>query len=80
MNIISIEINIPDKKLRETIFSTIVIETAATKTDRGEAKLELTEKGIHLTIEAHDVVATRAITNSILRLVQTSVDVVQSIQ
>jgi len=79
MNTITIAIDIDDPKLRHTLHTTIEVEMEATRTDRGEARTEIDGKTLRIIIHAEDYVAARAITNSIMRLLQASVDVAESI-
>lgn len=79
MNTLEINLTIEDPKLRNTIYDTIDVEMVATKTDRGYVKIDSHDNGIRLTIFGKDYVAVRAMTNSILRLVKTSVDVTETL-
>jgi tRNA threonylcarbamoyladenosine modification (KEOPS) complex Pcc1 subunit len=79
MNNISIEIEIGDKRLRSTLFQTLQVEMAATRNERGFAQIEIEEDILCIKIMAEDYVAARALTNSILRLAKTSIDVADSI-
>ena len=51
----------------------------ATETTRGYAEIENKDEHILIDLFAQDLVAARALTNSILRLVRASVDVAESI-
>ena len=79
MNKVEIEIDIEDEQLRNTLYTNLDVETQATKTDRGFASAEINGSKLIITIEAQDYVAARAITNSMMRLLQASVDVAESI-
>lgn len=80
MNSIDIKIEIPDSKLRSTLYHTLLVEMDATKNERGFAEIEINENDVCIKIIAVDYVATRALTNSILRLAKASVDVAGSIR
>ncbi|MHA2501362.1 MAG: KEOPS complex subunit Pcc1 [Candidatus Kariarchaeaceae archaeon] len=79
MNTISINLDVPSEQLKRTLLHTLEVEMEATKSERGEASIEISDTGLLIHIMATDLVATRAITNSILRLLQTSVDVAETI-
>lgn len=79
MNTISIDFEVESAQLKNTLYRTLEVEMQAALNERGHATISITETGLKLEIKAKDLVATRAITNSILRLLQTSLDVVGSI-
>lgn len=80
-NTIEISIRIKDENLLDTLFRTIEIESKATEDfERGFVTISKKSDSLVVIIQANDLVATRAFTNSILRLIKTSVDVVNSIQ
>jgi len=79
MNTITIEVELDDLELLDTLYQTIDVEMTATKTERGEASVKIIDQTLQVTIIAQDYVAARALTNSIMRLLQTSVDVAESI-
>jgi tRNA threonylcarbamoyladenosine modification (KEOPS) complex Pcc1 subunit len=79
MNSIDIKIEIPDLKLRSTLYHTLLVEMEATKNERGYAEIGIIENKVCIKIIAVDYVAARALTNSILRLAKASLDVAGSI-
>ncbi len=78
VNRVKIEFIIPDEKKLSTIFQAIKIEMSAKDVRRGEFLIELDANKLIISISADDLVATRALTNSVLRLVKMSDEVFSS--
>ena len=74
-NSVNIKVKVEDPLIFNTVYQTIVIEVNGTDTPRGQVSIKKTNDEIHLTIEAEDFVALRALSNSLLRLMKTSLEI-----
>ena len=79
LNEVNIRINIPDTDVLYSVFSALQVETTAKEIERGTLELNKTETDLIITVNAVDFTATRALTNSIMRLVKTSLDIAKEI-
>ncbi len=79
-NSIDIRIDIIDKQLLKTVYSAIVVETNAKEIERGKFQIRIDESSLIIKVKGADFVATRALTNSIMRLVKMSIDVGTTIE
>jgi tRNA threonylcarbamoyladenosine modification (KEOPS) complex Pcc1 subunit len=73
---IKIDITFPNKKELETIYQTLKIETSEKDIKRGFMEIYKNELDLTIRISADDLVAARSLSNSILRLLKTSTDVI----
>ncbi|MHA2252866.1 MAG: KEOPS complex subunit Pcc1 [Candidatus Kariarchaeaceae archaeon] len=74
-NSVEIQITIPNPDVLLSIYTAIQVETNATEINRGSIHLRIRDSELVVSVIAEDLVATRALTNSIMRLIKTSVDV-----
>ena len=72
-------IEIEDEAVLESVYQTILIEAEGTKTDRGSAEIIKIDNSLIVKISATDFVALRALTNSMMRLLKTSLEIAESI-
>ncbi len=75
MNKVAITFNFREKKIADLMYDSINIEIGSSKTKRGKANIEKDETKLIIEIIADDLIAMRAIMNSILRLLGTSYDI-----
>lgn len=78
-NQIKISISVENKKQLQAVFSAILVESKSIEITRGNIQIEISGIDLIIIIQASDLVATRALTNSIMRLVKTSLDITQLI-
>ncbi|MHA2090597.1 MAG: KEOPS complex subunit Pcc1 [Candidatus Kariarchaeaceae archaeon] len=78
-NEVTIRINISDEDILDSVFSALQVETTAKEIERGNLQLNKTETDLVIIVNAVDFTATRALTNSIMRLVKTSLDIANEI-
>ncbi|MDH5401263.1 MAG: KEOPS complex subunit Pcc1 [Candidatus Heimdallarchaeota archaeon] len=74
-NEIEIKIDFEDKITLETILSAIEVEVVQSDSDRASVELNWIETTLIIQIIASDFVALRALTNSIMRLMKTSLEI-----
>ena len=74
-NTIDTRITIPDRDARMTIYNSLVMEKKSADTQRAKLEIELDDVELVIKVIGADLIATRALFNSIMRLVKTSVDV-----
>ena len=79
LNEVNIRINILDGHILDSVFNALQVETTAKEIERGNLQLDKTATDLIITINAVDFTATRALTNSIMRLVKTSLDIANEI-
>ncbi|MHA2171640.1 MAG: KEOPS complex subunit Pcc1 [Candidatus Kariarchaeaceae archaeon] len=78
-NEVTIRISIPDEHILDSVFSALQVETTAKEIERGNLQLNKTDTDLIIIVNAVDFTATRALTNSIMRLVKTSLDIANEI-
>ncbi|MCH8907068.1 MAG: hypothetical protein IH840_08255 [Candidatus Heimdallarchaeota archaeon] len=76
---VTTEIHIEDKQLLQTLFQAVRMESQASEIKRGHIVVEIEENKLIVTTYGKDLVATRGLTNSIMRLLKTSIDVLKVI-
>ena len=74
-NTIDTRFTISDMDARMTIYNSLVMEKRSADTERARLEIELDGDELVVRVFGEDLVATRALFNSIMRLVKTSVDV-----
>jgi tRNA threonylcarbamoyladenosine modification (KEOPS) complex Pcc1 subunit len=74
-NTIDTRITIPEKDTRTTIYDSLIMEKKSADTERAKLEIELNGDDLVIRVIGTDLIATRALFNSIMRLVKTSVDV-----
>ena len=74
-NTIDTRFTISDMDARMTIYNSLVMEKKSADTERARLEIELDGDELVVRVFGEDLVATRALFNSIMRLVKTSVDV-----
>lgn len=74
-NTIETRITISDKDAIITIYNSLVMEKKSADTDRARLEIELDGDELVIKVFGADLIATRALFNSIMRLVKTSIDV-----
>ncbi len=74
-NSVEIRINIDNDDILRSVYQTLLVEMKGVQTDRGRAEIKLDNNTLLLIITATDFVATRALTNSTMRLIKTSMEI-----
>lgn len=78
-NQVDIKIEVENEVSLESVYQTMKIEMKGIRTDRGSAEIRKDNNAILLTIKADDFVAIRALTNSTLRLIKTSLEIIETV-
>lgn len=76
---VNISIEFEDKLSLEAVYQSIKVETEGSKIKRGSVSITTNDLTLDILILGDDLVATRGLTNSILRLAATSVSVMKSL-
>jgi tRNA threonylcarbamoyladenosine modification (KEOPS) complex Pcc1 subunit len=63
----------------DTVFQTLQVETSEKDLKRGKINIFKNNLDLKILVEADDLVAARSLSNSILRLLKTSTDVVNMV-
>lgn len=77
---ITTTIEILDKMLLDVIYNAIRIETKGSEIKRGRVEIEKNETQLIIKTFGRDLTSTRGLTNSIMRLVKTSIEVAEAIE
>ena len=80
MNTITIQLEVEDEQLLQTLYQTLLVEVEHTQTERGGADIQIVSQTLLITINGTDYVACRALSNSLLRLLKTRVDVIDKLE
>ncbi len=75
-NTIDTRITILDEGARMTLYNSLVMEKKSADTERARLEIEVDGDELVIRVFGEDLIATRALFNSIMRLVKTSVDVI----
>lgn len=76
---ISIEIILPNVRLTETLYSTLLPETSEITGFRSSARITKDNKTLRLRVTADDIVALRAATNTFLRFVSVTMKTINTV-
>lgn len=76
MHSVDFKITIDDNRARENLLQNLDLELQDTGTDRGSVRIAELASQLHIVVEAEDLVMLRALSNSVLRIMKTSLEII----